>query len=244
MKLIVAHAKCMILELLRQPAYVVSSIAFPALFYIIFAVPESKDVASSNFLLASFSGFAVFGVVFLQFGVGIAQDRTRSWHYFLQTLPHQPLQLLAARFLSALFVALLAAGGIVVLAISLTEAQLSVFQWSRFFTTLIMPSLVFCIMGLALGYWTSEKSSLPIGNLIYLPLSFAGGLWKPPEILPQALKKVSEVLPTRHYGELLWASVKKTNFSSENFSWLAAYAVLFALLAYVGFRLDSQRRFG
>jgi ABC-2 type transport system permease protein len=166
MTLVFSHTKWMILELLRSPAYVVSTIAFPALFYSIFAIPESNDKASSNMLLASFSAFAVFGVIFLQFGVGIAQERTRSWYFYLKTLPVQPLQIMAARFLSALFFSLLASLGIILLAVLFTEAELTLWEWAKFILVLQTAGIVFCFMGLSLGYWSSEKSSLPIGNLI------------------------------------------------------------------------------
>jgi ABC-2 type transport system permease protein len=239
MTLVFSHTKWMILELLRSPAYVVSTIAFPALFYSIFAIPESNDKASSNMLLASFSAFAVFGVIFLQFGVGIAQERTRSWYFYLKTLPVQPLQIMAARFLSALFFSLLASLGIILLAVLFTEAELTLWEWAKFILVLQWAGIVFCFMGLSLGYWSSEKSSLPIGNLIYLPLSFAGGLWKPPNILPSALQDISEYLPTRYYGEVLWAVVKSESIRANDVLFLGFYAVVFAAIAYLGYRKDQ-----
>lgn len=240
--LILKHAKWMILELLRAPAYVVSTIAFPALFYVIFAIPESKDMASSNLLLASFSCFSVFGVIFLQFGVGIAQERSKSWYTYLRTLPISPFKLTIARFISAMFFSLLAAMGIIILALCFTHAQLSFSEWIIFILLLHVAGLAFCFMGLALGYWTSEKTSLPIGNLIYLPLSFAGGLWKPPSILPEMLQEISKYLPTRYYGEVLWAFVAKQNIAQKDVMALTIYAIIFALIAYWGFKRDQSFR--
>jgi len=237
------HAWWMVLELLRQPSYVVSTVTFPALFYVIFALPESKDEASSNLLLASFSCFAVFGVIFLQFGVGVAQERTKSWYYYLRTLPIGSLHLITARFLSALFFSVLAALAIVVIALIFTEAAMSAQGWILFGSYLLLGGISFCTMGLALGYWTSEKSSLPVGNLIYLPLSFVGGLWKPPNILPEMLKDISSHLPTRHYGELMWAVVRGDSVDIKNITYLFAYALVFAVVAYWGFNRDVRVRF-
>ena len=42
------HCRWMVTELLRQPAYVVATIGFPAIFYLIFAVPESKNEVAAN----------------------------------------------------------------------------------------------------------------------------------------------------------------------------------------------------
>ena len=241
-RLTLAHAKWMILELLRQPAYLVSTLAFPALFYVIFALPESKSVESANYLMASFAGFAFFGVIFLQFGVGLAQERTKSWYRFLKTLPIPPFALMGARFATAMLYAGLAALVIFLIGSIFSLVSLSFECWCHFLAVLTVGGLAFCFMGLALGYWANEKTSLPIGNLIYLPLSFAGGLWKPPEILPENLKAVSAYLPTRYYGNLLWASVQNKPLPVESLWGLTLYTFIFAVIAYLGYRKDSDRK--
>ena len=242
MKQILKHSHWMILELLRAPAYVVSTIAFPSLFYVIFALPASKDAFSSNMLIASFSCFSVFGVIFLQFGVGIAQERSKSWYNYIRTLPLSSYKLMIARFISAIFFSFLSTLGLVVLSLGFTEVDLSFVEWIQFLTLLHVAGLAFCFMGLALGYWTNEKTSLPIGNLIYLPLSFAGGLWMPPSILPQMLKDISPYLPTRYFGEILWSFVRRESISINQIIPLTLYAIVFALIAYIGFRKDQGER--
>ena len=242
MKVLFEHSKCLIIELLRQPTYVVSTITFPALFYVIFALPESKDVYSSNLLLASFSCFAVFGVVFLQFGVSLAQDKNRPWQIYLRTLPLRNIYLLLARFISVGFFSLFAVAVLVVLALAYTEADLTSKNWFLFVGTLILGGMSFSTMGLCLGYFSSEKSSLPLGNLVYLTLTFAGGLWKPPKLLPSMLKDISEWLPTRHYGELLWSVVDNQGVATERIVYLFAYALLFAAVAYYGFQKHKVAR--
>ncbi len=242
MRLILTHASWMVLELLRQPAYIVSTLAFPALFYIIFAIPESNTEQSSNFLLASFCGFANFGVLFLQFGVGVAQERSKSWYHYLRTLPLNYFQLIMARFLSSYVFAILSILVLVFLAKLFTLASLTPLQWLYFSLAHLGLGLIFCLMGLTLGYWAEEKTALPIGNLIYLPLTFAGGLWKPPSQLPLSIKGVSEYLPTRHYGEVLWAIVSEKNVDTEYLFGLFIYGLLFLALSYAGLSKDLKSR--
>ena len=242
LQLIWTHTKALFLELVRQPAYVVSTVAFPALFYMIFAVPESKSVGGSNFLMASFCGFAVFGVVFLQLGVGLAQERVRPWSHFLKTLPLPVWASFVARFLTGFAFSILAAATIVGLSLIFTEAKLTQKEWILFSTTLFLGSLTFSSMGIALGYWSTEKTSLPIGNLIYLPLSFVGGLWKPPEILPESLKTISAYLPTRYYGNLLWAAVQDAPLKTQDFVGLSGYFLIAMIIAAWGYRRDVQSR--
>lgn len=230
--LVFTHGLWMIKELLRQPAYLVSTLSFPTIFYLIFALPESKDVASANMLLASFSCFAVFGVLFLQFGAGVAQERSKPWYFYLKTLPVKQRSLTGARFLSAYFFALLTVSILVAVAFVFTPADFSLKKLSIFYFALLSLGLTFCMMGLCLGYVANERSALPLGNLIYLPLTFAGGLWKPPELLPEAIHKISDHLPTRHYGEILWAISLDKDLPVKSFYYLGFYLVFFSALAW------------
>lgn len=241
MSLVWAHSRWMIFELWRQPAYVVSTVCFPALFYLIFAVPESNNQDAANFLLASFSGFAVFGVFFLQIGVSLAQERSRSWYTFLKLLPIRGWQLFSARLISAMAFAMMAVALLWVLSLWQTEAVLSLKQSIYFILSLLSGSVLFCLMGITLGLWCDERAALPVGNLIYLPLSFAGGLWKPPEILPSSIRQISEILPTRYFGETLWAAVRGEWADASIWWGLVTYFGAFALLAYSGFRREIVR---
>ncbi len=229
----------MIVELLRQPMYLVSTMAFPALFYLIFAVPESTSRQAANMMMASFTAFAVFGVIFLQFGIGLAQERSQTWFIFLKTLPSPNGCLLTARFLSAIFFAALTAGLLIVLALVLTPVQLEVQAWSRFLLGIFGGAVAFCSFGAALGYWSNEKTSLPLGNLIYLPLTFAGGLWKPPSLLPESLQEISNHLPTRFFGEILWSAVENSDLQNRYVWGLTFYSFLGLLLAYWGHLRDG-----
>lgn len=233
----------MCLELVRQPSYFVATVAFPSLFYVIFAIPESKTPEASNMLLASFSCFAVFGVLFLQFGVGVAQERSTSWYHYLRTLPLNPAHLVAARFLTAYFFSALSVIFLVVLALLYTEVELSNKEWLLYTVYLILGGFPFCVMGLVLGYFSGIKTALPLGNLIYLPLSFAGGLWKPPELLPDTLNKVSVYLPTRQYGEVLWSTVKSEPVPSRAIYTLLIYLGVSAVVAYFGAKKDYSKRY-
>jgi len=243
MKKIFIHTWWMSLELMRQPTYFVATVAFPSLFYIIFAIPESKDTASANMLLASFSCFAVFGVLFLQFGAGVAQERSTSWYHYLRTLPLNSVQLILARFLTAYIFSFLSVLFLVLLALCFTEVSMGTKEWALFSLYLTIGGLPFCIMGLTLGYFSGIKTALPLGNLIYLPLSFAGGLWKPPQLLPETLNKISKFLPTRQYGEVLWNTVQGLSVPSRATNTLLVYLFIFTLVAYIGASRDYSKRY-
>src|SRR4029453_14725769 len=100
-RLVLLHARAATLELLRYPTFSVPTLAFPALFFLLFVAPRSEAETDPVLLLASFAGFAVLGVSFFQFGVGIAAERESPWERFVRTLPVRVRVRFAARVLSA-----------------------------------------------------------------------------------------------------------------------------------------------
>jgi ABC-2 type transport system permease protein len=91
---------------------------------------------------------------------------------------------------------------------------------------LTLGGLPFLLMGLVIGNFFSPKAVVPVANFFHLVLSFAGGLWKPPEILPEALQPITPWLPTYHYGLLTWSLASKDiQISASNVTYLVVFAV-------------------
>jgi hypothetical protein len=58
----------------------------PGLFYFLFEGTDT-DVELVTVLMASYAMWAILGVAFFQFGVGIAEERGTPWERFLRALP-------------------------------------------------------------------------------------------------------------------------------------------------------------
>ncbi len=243
MRLIAAHWRAAMVELIRLPGYFFPTLILPVMLYAFFGIPASGDAASANQLLASFTTFAVFGVVFFQFGVGIAQSRETSWEGYLRTLPAGPGPRFIAQVLAALGFAAVVVALIVIIAIAYDGAQMTPRSVVRLIAAFLAGAIPFGFFGIALGYWVTPKAAIPVANLLYLPLSYAGGLWISPGALPAPVAALSPYLPTRHFAELAWAATMDRPWSLANWLWIAAYAGLFAALALHGFRRDEGQRF-
>lgn len=233
-----------ILETLRQPTYVVTTLLFPSMFFLFFGVPNARDPESSALLTGSFASFGVLGVVLFQMTVGVAQERASFWNQYQRTWPLPPLIFLLARLISGLFLALLTVALVVVTAKLTTELDFQGSQWAWFFVTVILGGIPFAALGIFLGTITTPRSAVPVANLFYLPLSFAGGLWIPPNALSEKVQEFSKYLPTRSYGEIVWALVNSNPVEGR---WLAShlgYSVLFLVMAIWAYRRDEGARFG
>ena len=96
---------------------------------------------------------------------------------------------------------------------------------------LVLGAVPHGLLGIALANRVSAKAALPIANLVYLLLAFLGGLWMPPEVLPDWARAISPWLPTRHWAELVWAAASHAPWPRTSLFALLLYTLFFGLLA-------------
>jgi ABC-2 type transport system permease protein len=242
-RLVLLHARASTVELLRYPTFSVPTLAFPALFFLLFVTPRPDRDADPTLLLASFTGFAVLGVSFFQFGVGIAAERESPWERFVRTLPVRLRVRFAARVVSGALFGLASAGLVAVAAVATTEAGLAAQRWLALAAALALGAVPFSLLGIALGYWVSPRSALPAANVLYLVLAFLGALWTTPEQLPSRVVGISPFVPTRQFGNVLWGAASGRLWRPSDWLVLAAWSGVFAGLAVWGYRRDEGRRY-
>jgi ABC-2 type transport system permease protein len=240
-RLALIYARVQTVELVRFPGFAIATLGFPALLFALFGLPRAGD--HPEVLLAAYAAFSVLGVGFYQFGVSAAIERATPWALFLRTLPAPAHVRLAGRVLSALLFAAAAAGILVAIVLITTSASLGAGAWLRLAITLLLGGLPFVLLGTALAYWLSPKTALPAANILYMLFAYAGGLWTGPGDLPHAVAAISPYVPTRQWGDLLWAAVGGAPLRAIHWLALAGYAALFAAIAAWGYRRDEGQRF-
>ena len=236
---LLAHSLLQLRIGFRDGAYFFTTILVPIGVYWFFAVPESKTAYISSYLICSFCAFAFFGVVFLQYSIHTAQEKTSSWAQFQKSLPYPLFVPLVARFISSFVFGFLACLGIYLVARGYTPTDLNIRTFAKVMVLLSLGSFPFLVFGIFCGKLFSEKAIVPVANFLYLVLSFSGGLWKPPEILPDVLQKICPYLPTYHYGRLVWAiPAPDLAFESKNAWYLVGFTLFFLVSLFL---LESKK---
>ena len=241
MKLALVYGRLQVVELVRFPGFFIGTLAFPTLTFLLFGLPRAGS--HGDLFLASYAAFAVLGVGFFQFGVSTAIERVTAWHAFVRALPAPAASRFAGRTLAALTFAALSAGIVIVVALTTTSTSLTAGEWIRLIAALVVGAVPFVLLGLTIAYLTSPKSALPVANVLYLLLSYAGGLWTGPSDLPHAIRSISSYTPTRQWGDVLWPAVTGEPWHVTHWLALGAYAVAFAVIAAWGYRRDEGQRF-
>ena len=115
---------------------------------------------------------------------------------------HLLAKIITALVYSCLSLALLIAFGVLVGGVHQPPAV-----WLSVALRLLAGSVPFIALGFLIGYRYGPNAAPAVANLIYLPLSFASGLWIPIEALPSAMRTAAHALPPYHLGQLALAAV-------------------------------------
>ncbi len=162
MRLFWVHFSAGVKATLREPAYLVFAVAFPALFFLMFAAPLAQtQPGAGGHLLAAFTLYSVFVAVLSYFGIGQAQERASGFPRYRRTLPLPALVPVLAQMGEALVLALL---GVLALALAAgvgAGLHLPLEVWVRLLPVLGLGGTVFGLLGAAMGRALSPRGPAP-----------------------------------------------------------------------------------
>jgi ABC-2 type transport system permease protein len=235
-----------LLKLSRNRSYLFSMIGFPVVFYLLFGVTNKHDVFQGHtiarYLLAGYSCFGAMGSSLFGIGAWLAAERGYGWLEMKRASPMPA----AAYLLAKLCVAITFAVGITILLVTLGTAlagvHITALEGLRLLLTIAGGVLPFASLGLVIGLLMPSNAAPGVINLIYLPLSFCGGLWMPIEALPHWLQLVAHGLPSFWFARLALRTLGYYD-GSPLLAWslLAGYTVVFLLVAAFIFRRQESQ---
>lgn len=237
-----SEAVCEVRKTLRAPAFAIPTLIFPLAFYLMFGVVLPFGSGMATYLVAGYAVFGVLSPALFGFGAGIAQERSNGWLLLKRASPMAP----SAYFLGKLAMALAYAAVIVVtlfvLANTVGGQSLTLAQMFQTGTVTILGVVPFCVLGLAIGVWTSGQGAVGVVNLIFLPMSVLSGLWFPLFIMPDVFRTIAWFLPPFHLAQLALKPFAADAGHSAAIHVLAlcAFTLFFAWLALKGYRRESM----
>lgn len=222
------------LRYLRSPGFLLPTLLFPAVFYLMFGVVLARNSVTDapKFLLAAYGTFGVMAPGLFGFGVSLALERDGGLLMLKRALPMPPAAYLLGKMAMAVVVAGLVIALLMTLAVFVAHVQLNALQMLRLFVTDMIGAMPFCAMGLLLGTMVKGQGAPALINMIYLPMAFLSGLWFPLTILPKFLQQLAPVWPSYHLNMLSLSAVGfDTGPGWPHALALAAFTAGFLLLA-------------
>ncbi|HEX6967235.1 MAG TPA: ABC transporter permease [Micromonosporaceae bacterium] len=244
MSLALVHARYQLLEIMRVPAALVGTVFFPVAAMLFFVVPFSgQHPVQATYATASMATFSVISSNLFQYGIGVAEDRNQPWDPYTRTLPAGPGPRLTGRILACLAMMFVSLLPVVLIAAVATEASVTVGGFLAAAGTVVLITVPFALMGLAIGYALPSKAALAVAQVLFFPMAFGGGLMSPPGDAPKIIEVVAPYLPTRGAVELMWAAVGDFPVRPLSLLMLVVWTAAMGALAVWAYRRDEGRRF-
>lgn len=205
LRIYLGEAFCELLRLIRTPSFAVPSLAFPLVFYVMFAllIPGRwPGLEKATYLFATYGVFGVIGPALFGFGVGLAIERQQGWLELKRVSPMPTGAYFFAKIATSLMFALTILILLSIAAIGFGGVRLGVGQWLALVGTLLLGTLPFCALGLWIGTLVRGQAAVAVVNLIYLPMSVLSGLWIPLMVFPPILQKMAVLWPAWHLSRM------------------------------------------
>ena len=199
-----------LLRVLRTPAFAIPSLAFPVVFYVLFAVvlPGNwGEMQKSAYLLATYGVFGVIGPSLFGFGVGLAIERERGWLELKRVSPMPSSSYFLAKIAMSLVFGLAVVCLLTIAAVGLGGVRIGLATWLQLLAVLLLGTAPFCALGLLVGTLVKGQAAVAIVNLVYLPMSVLSGLWMPLFVFPPLLQKLAVAWPAWHLGQMALGAV-------------------------------------
>lgn len=245
------EAKYELIKNVRIPAYAISTLAFPIMFYVLFGIVMARNSAArietATYAMASMGCFGVIAAALFGFGVSIAMERGQGWLQVKRASPMPVSAYFAAKLFSALTFSVAIASVLLVVGFQFGGVRLSALMAAELSVILVLGTIPFSAMGLAIGYLIKPNSAPAVLNLIYLPMAFCSGLWIPLFMLPRGIRAVAKFLPPFHLSQLALNSIGMG--SNQTPTWqhvqaLVGFTLIFLGLAWFGYRRDEGKTYG
>ena len=243
LRIFTREARYEFLRLLRTRSFSLSVIGFPIIFYLFFGLimnhgQQIGSMSVAKYMLAGYAVFGMVGAALFGIGVGLASELAAGWLELKRASPMPPMAYLLAKCCSAIAFGIVIVSILTLLGMTIGHVSMTLPEYARMIGLTVAGVLPFACMGMALALFVPFSSAAGIANMIYLPMSFCGGLWVPIMFLPHLLQKFAVLLPTYHLGQLMLASFGYASSGTLLNHWLGltGFTLLMLGVAAFGFR--------
>jgi len=234
-------------RLLRTRAFSGAVIGFPVILYIFFGLIMNRgehigSLSVAKYVLACYAVFGMMGAALFGIGVGLATELGTGWLELKRASPMPPLAYLLAKCCSAAVFGVVIVSILTLLGINIAHFSITFPEFARMIALTVIGTIPFACMGMAIALLVPFNAAPGVVNMIYLPMSFCGGLWLPIMMLPHIMQKFALILPTYHLSQLVLSSFGFPSAGSTSSHWLglAGFTLIMLGIAVIAFRKLEQ----
>jgi ABC-2 type transport system permease protein len=225
---------------LRNRRVMFFSVAYPAVLY--FAIGKSNHGSMDGipvgvYYMLAMASFGVLGGSLTNNAVRIAQERKDGWTKQLRLTPMPGHYYVVAKVLATSVVTLPSIAVVFICGAATNKVNFTVLDWVIAGVTIWFGGLIFAALAVAIGYALPHDTVQIAAVLIYMLMSFLGGLFF---AVSGGLEDVAKALPTYWVSRVSHEVLFKQSVSGLAYLVLAAWLVGVAALAAWLFRRDTR----
>ena len=225
LRIFVTEARYEFVRLFRTRAFSLSIVGFPVIFYIFFGLIMNRgehigNVSAAKYMLAGYAVFGMVGAALFGIGGGLASELSTGWLELKRAIPMPPFAYLVAKCCSAAAFGLVIVSLLSVLGITMAHVSITLPEYARMMALTLVGTIPFACLGMVIALLVPFNAAPGVINMMYLPMSFCGGLWLPIMMLPNLLQKFALLLPRYHLSQLVLASFGYPSAGSAISHWL------------------------
>jgi len=247
LRIFLTEARYEFVRLLRTRAFSMSIVGFPVAFYIFFGIVMNRGesihgVSVAKYMLATYAVFGMVGAALFGIGVGLSAELSAGWLELKRASPMPPLAYLLAKCCGAMGFGVIIVCLLTVLGVTAAHVSITASEFVRLIGLTMVGVIPFACLGMVLALLVPFNSAPGFANMIYLPMSFCGGLWIPIMMLPHIMQKFALVLPTYHLAQLTLGVFGYASTGSAASHWfgLLGFTMVMLGVASIAFRRLEQ----
>ncbi len=244
---LLAFARFEVVRLLRSWKFLVTTVGFPVIFYMLFLGNRTPGrlidgtVPWRTFLMVSMCSFGALVAALTAGGARLSAERGSGWARQMRVTPLPAWSYAATKLAASMLVILPVLGLVEVVGAEFGGVQLGVGTWLELTGLLWASALPLAALGVLIGYLVSGETAFPVVTGLMFVLGYFGGLFKPVGSMPAPLQTVARMLPNFHHAALGLALLDGHGFGLENWLVLLGYTVVFGVLLAIKHRLEASR---
>lgn len=202
---------------------------------------DARNLGYIDFLMPGVIGMSIMQLGLFSVAFSFVTMKREGVLRRLLATPLNPATLLIAQVITRLLVVLIQTLILAAVAVFLFGAEFA----GNFFAVLLAAALggaVFLALGFAVSGWArSEQQAAPLANIVSLPMMFLSGVFFSRDVLPDALRIVTDYLPLTYLVEAIRGmTVQGDSIIAQwpNFLGLAVWLVVAFIIANRTFRWE------
>jgi ABC-2 type transport system permease protein len=233
---------------LRSVPYLLFTVGFPLMFYLLFSGMFGRfgapgGVSYNAYLMVSMVAYGALGAAINANAVRLSTERASGFVRQLRVTPLAPAAYIGAKALMAVLVCVPSFVVVGIAAHLVHGVDLAWSQWLELAGCVLLGSIPFAVLGVLLGYAFDASAGQAGTQVVYFGLSLLGGLWIPVAQMPHALGVIAHWLPSYYFGDLGWRVIARQAIPAADILILAAYTLGLLVLAAWRYRTAEAREY-